>query len=129
METTLNNIFKRALNNAVEDKILKEIEEEKRKAIFIEDMNLIKKNLESAFIGTPIRVEMGMYGVQELCYMTIRIVLPKGWITGITSNSALYHGVDWVETIAGEKDLRVNGKPMTYDELINKVAVKYAESC
>lgn len=127
METTFNNIFKNALNNAVEEKNRIDYEKAEALKIFLDDMNHIKKNLESAFIGTPIRVEMGMFGVPNPVFTTIRICWSKGNISSICANSCPSHYGGWVNTTY-EKDIRVGGKPMTYDELFDRVAVKYAES-
>ena len=124
METTFNNIFKNAVKDAVKVKIDKEMEEQMALNAFLASMEVIKANLESAFINTAIRVKMAMFGVPEKRYTTISIFGPTFRISCITSNNAVYKGKDW-DYDAEEKDLRVEGKPMTYDELITIVANQY----
>lgn len=127
METTFNNIF----NSAFESAQNKKAEELRAKKMqmdkFLKDMEFIKKNLESAFINTPIKVVMGMFGVQEPQYTSINIDMPKGRIGSICANSCPWHCVNW-DTKHEEKDLRLNGVPMTYKELIEWVAIQYSKT-
>lgn len=129
METTFNNIFNSALESA-----LKKAEEQKAKErkmqikTFLKDMEVIKKNLESAFINTPIKVVMGMFGVQEPQYTTIYVKTPKKRIGSIVANSCPYHCGNWSTTLE-EKDLRLDGIPLTYDKLIELVAIQFSKEC
>lgn len=127
METTFNNIFKSALNTEIEKKARDEREKAQQVGRFLSDMAVIKKNLESAFIGTPIRVEMGMFGVNNPVYTTIHIRWDKDSVGSICANSCPYHCTNW-DTKMEEKDLRLNGVPYTYDELIKWVATKYSRT-
>lgn len=126
METTFNNIFNSALESALVKRAKEQKTKEMRMETFLKDMEVIKKNLESAFINTPIKVEMGMFGIPMPEYTTIHIQTPKKRIGSIVANSCPYHCANWSTTLE-EKDLRLNGIPWTYDKLIELVAIYFSE--
>lgn len=127
METTMNNLFKASLNKAVASENEKRNENARKLAEFLDDMKVIKKNLEDAFVGTPISVQMGMFGVPEPKYTTIRISSPYGFFQGITSNKAVYHCGSCSNWELEDKDIRVEGVPYTYEEFFNLIAKKFAQ--
>lgn len=123
METTMGNLFQQALNKSIAEHNAKEAEKERALKAFLDDLKVIKKNLDDAFRGTCVCVEMGMFGVQEPRCTTIRVYTPYYVYGGITSNKAVYHCVEW----EGEnKDFRWGGTPMTYESFFELVAKNIA---
>ena len=127
METTMNNLFKASLNKAVATVNEVRNENARKLAEILDDLKVIKKNLEDAFVGTPISVEMGMFGVPEPQYTTIRICSPYGCVSSISSNKAVYQSGNIAFWMMENKDIRVNGVPYTYEEFFNMIAKKFAE--
>lgn len=119
METTMNNLFQQVLNKSIAEHNAKESEKERKLKEFLDDMKVIKKNLDDAFRGTCVRVEMGMFGQQDPKYTTIRVLTPYGNFSGIMSNKAVWRCMGWQ---GEDKDFRRDGAPMTYERLFEVVA-------